>query len=382
MSAITTSRSLRPRAAASSRFSRIAEHPPAIPVGEADSFPSLAQPQKLLDRVRWHLRVKRYSIRTERAYVDWIRRYILFHAKRHPAEMGEQEIAAFLSDLNIRQHVSASTQNQAFCALLFLYQQVLDRKLEFITGVERVRRPARFPVVFTPAEARSVIDQLEGDYRIMAELLYGAGLRVLECVRLRIKDVDFGYGSITVRDGKGLRDRITILPESLRRPLQLQLERVELLHKQDCARGEGRVHLPQALTRKYPGADRSWAWQYVFPAKKLSVDPRSKEARRHHVSEKNLQNAVKAAIKRARLSKAASCHTFRHSFATHLLETGHDIRTVQELLGHKDVSTTMIYTHVLNKPGIGVRSPLDLALSRPSSSSAAELDETFSSNTR
>jgi integron integrase len=318
-----------------------------------------ASPPRLLDRVRWHLRVKRYSIRTEKAYLDWIRRFILFQRKRHPEEMGEHEIAEFLSHLAIDRHVAASTQNQAFSALLFLYQQVLEKKLEFITGVERVRRPPKLPVVFTRAEARAVLAHLKGDYRIMTHLLYGSGLRLLECLRLRVKDIDFGYRQITVREGKGLRERVTILPDRLVRPLQAHLSRVKELHRQDLARGRGAVYLPSALHRKYPKAARQWAWQYVFPAEKLSLDPRNDEERRHHVHEKNLQNAVKDAIRASRIAKAASCHTFRHSFATHLLENGYDIRTVQELLGHKDVATTMIYTHVCNRPGLGIRSPVD-----------------------
>lgn len=273
--------------------------------------------------------------------------------------MGEKEITEFLTDLAVPKRVAASTQNQAFRALLFLYQQVLERKLDFIDNVQRVKRPAKIPVVFTPDEARLVVDELTGEYRLMAELLYGSGLRLLECRRLRVKDVDFGYGQITVRDGKGLRDRVTILPESLRQPMQLHLQHVRQIHERDLANRAGRAYLPFALKRKYPNAERSWGWQYVFPASKLATDPRSGERRRHHVSEKNLQNAVKGAIKRAGIPKAASCHTFRHSFANHLLEAGYDIRSVQEILGHKDVSTTMIYTHVLNRPGLTIRSPLD-----------------------
>ena len=328
---------------------------------------AVSGPTKLLDRVRWHLRVKRYSIRTESAYTDWIRRFILFHGKRHPAEMGENEIAAFLSHLAINRNVAAATQNQALSALLFLYRQVLERKLEYIAGVERVRRPPKLPVVFTRAEARAVLAHLDGDYRLMVHLLYGSGLRLLEVLRLRVKDIDFGYNRISVREGKGMRERVTILPARLKQPLQAHLARIHELHQQDVARGHGAVYLPTALGRKYPGAARSWPWQYVFPAAKPSVDPRSGEVRRHHVAEKNLQNAVKLAIRSAGLTKAASCHTFRHSFATHLLESGYDIRTVQELLGHKDVSTTMIYTHVLNKPGLGIRSPIDedAAAARP-----------------
>ncbi len=295
---------------------------------------AVASSPKLLDRVRWQMRFKHYSIRTEQAYVDWIRRYILFHRKRHPDEMGEDEITAFLTHLAVDKQVAASTQNQAFAALLFLYQQVLDRKLDFIDNVQRVKRPSKIPVVFTRAEVRAMLARLKGDYRLMAQLLYGSGLRLMECVRLRVKDVDFGYNRITVRDGKGLRERITVLPEQVRDGLRAHLQRVRELHRQDLARGAGKVYLPFALHRKYPNADRSWAWQYVFPASKLSVDPRSQDVHRHHLQEKNLQNAVKLAIQHAGVAKAASCHTFRHSFATHLLENGQDIRTVQELLGH------------------------------------------------
>ncbi|MEP7072520.1 MAG: integron integrase [Verrucomicrobiota bacterium] len=320
--------------------------------------PAPLAPPRLLDRVRWHLRLKRYSIRTEQAYVDWIRRYILFHRKRHPHEMGEEQVSAFLNHLAVNRGVAASTQNQALSALLFLYQQVLDRRLEFL-DLKRVKRPPKVPVVFTRAEARAVLAHLKGDYRLSAHLLYGSGLRVLEALRLRVKDIDFGYDRIGVCEGKGGRDRITILPERLKGPLRAHLARIRELHCQDLSRGRGAVSLPFAFERKSPGAARAWAWQYVFPAARLSLDPRSGETRRHHLGEKNLQNAVKLAIRAAGVPKAASCHTFRHSFATHLLESGYDIRTVQELLGHRDVSTTMIYTHVLNKPGLAVRSPID-----------------------
>ena len=314
---------------------------------------------KLLDEVREVLRLKHYSLRTEETYVGWVRRFVLFHGKRHPKEMGEPEIASFLTHLAVEGNVAASTQNQAFSALLFLYQEVLKKETGFISNVERVQRPARVPVVFTREEAQAVRAHLKGDYALMGALLYGAGLRLMECVRLRVKDVDFGYHQIVVRDGKGFKDRVTLLPESVQAPLQLHLEKTKVLHQQDLASGNGRVHLPFALERKYPNANRSWAWQYVFPAERHSIDPRSGEVRRHHRNEKNLQNAVKEAIRKAGVTKVASCHTFRHSFATHLLESGYDIRTVQELLGHKDVSTTMIYTHVLNKPGLGVKSPVD-----------------------
>jgi integron integrase len=327
--------------------------------GVSPSTAVVASSPKLLDRVRWHLRVKHYSIRTEQAYVDWIRRFILFHRKRHPNDMGEKEISDFLTHLAVEKSVAASTQNQAFSALLFLYQQVLDQKLDFIANVQRVKRPAKLPVVFTPAEARAVLAQLKGDYRLMAQLLYGSGLRLMECLRLRVKDIDFGYNRITVRDGKGLRERVALLPQASRGPLRAHLDRVKEIHRQDLARGGGKVYLPFALKRKYPSAGRAWIWQYVFPATKPSLDPHSGEIRRHHVSEKNLQNAVKLAIRAAGIKKAASCHTFRHSFATHLLESGYDIRTLQELLGHKNVATTMIYTHVLNRPGIHIWSPLD-----------------------
>ena len=275
--------------------------------------------------------------------------------------MGEEQIAEFLTYLAVEKHVAASTQNQALSALVFLYQQVLDRKLDFIDKVERVKRPPTVPVVLTRAEARAVLAQLKGNYRLMVHLLYGSGLRLLECLRLRVKDIDFGYRQIMVRESKGMRERVTLLPERLVRPLQAHLARIKEVHRQDLVRGGGAVFLPTALHRKYPNAAREWIWQYAFPADKLSLDPRGGEKRRHHVAEKNLQNAVKHAIRAAGIPKAASCHTFRHSFATHLLESGYDIRTVQELLGHKDVATTMIYTHVCNRPGLSIRSPLDQA---------------------
>ena len=314
---------------------------------------------KLLDRVRDICRYRHYSIRTEDAYANWIKRYILFHAKRHPSELGEDDVRAFLTHLAVAGKVSASTQNQALSALLFLYDAVLQQPLGWIKNVERAKRPERLPVVLTRAEVQAVLTQLSGPYRLMAELLYGAGLRLMDCVRLRVKDIDFGYHQIVVRDGKGEKDRVTILPKSLEEPLKRHLAQVKLKHQQDLAEGFGTVYLPYALERKYSHANRDWGWQYVFPAPKRSRDPCTGREQRHHIVETLLQRAVKDAIRKAGIQKPASCHTFRHSFATHLLESGADIRTVQELLGHKDVSTTQIYTHVLNRPGLAVRSPLD-----------------------
>jgi integron integrase len=314
---------------------------------------------KLLDEVRRVLRFKHYSLRTEEAYVDWIRRFIVFHGKRHPREMGVGEVRAFLTHLATERKVSASTQNQALSAMLFLYEHVLEVELGWIEGVERAKKPLRLPVVLTPEEARALLASMPEAYRLMAELLYGSGLRLMECLRLRVKDLDFGSLQITVRDGKGQKDRITMLPVSLAPALRVHLERVRGLHEKDLADGFGRVWLPDALERKYPRAPQEWGWQWVFPAERLSIDPRSEVKRRHHVHEKNLQNAVKSAVRATGIAKPASPHSFRHSFATHLLEAGYDIRTVQELLGHKEVSTTMIYTHVLNRPGLAVRSPLD-----------------------
>lgn len=324
-----------------------------------------SQPRKakLLDQVRQAIRFKHYSLRTEVVYVDWIKRFILFHGKRHPVEMGADEVREFLTHLATAAQVAASTQNQAFSALLFLYREVLKQELPWIDDIERAKRPAKLPVVFTPQEARAVLEKLAGRARVMANLLYGCGLRLNECVRLRVKDVDFGYLQITVRDAKGGRDRLTMLPVTLVESLRREIEKRRILHEEDLASGYGSVFLPTALTRKYPSAAREFGWQYLFASKRRSSDPRAasdppKESR-HHVDESYLQRAVKRAVREAGINKAGSCHTFRHSFATHLLENGYDIRTVQELLGHKDVSTTMIYTHVLNRPGIGVKSPLD-----------------------
>jgi integron integrase len=315
---------------------------------------------RLLDRVREAIRTRHYSICTEEAYVRWIREYILFSGKRHPEELGAKEVSAFISHLAVGRDVAASTQTQALSALLFLYREVLARPIEWVDDIERAKRPRRLPVVFTREEVRAVLGHLRAEAWLMASLLYGSGLRLMECVRLRVKDVDFSRLQITVREGKGNKDRITMFPPSLADPLRRQLERAKALHEADVREGFGRVYLPHALARKYPNAGREWCWQCVFPASKRSTDPRTGREQRHHVAETALQKAVKGAVRSAGISKPGSCHTLRHSFATHLLEAGYDIRTIQELLGHADVQTTMIYTHVLNKGGKGVKSPLDL----------------------
>ena len=316
-------------------------------------------PRKLVDQVREALQLKHYSICTEEAYVAWIKRYIFFHHKRHPNEMGTAEIEAFLTHLAVAQKVAASTQNQALSALLFLYREVLRSPLDASIDAVRAKKPKRLPTVLTKDEALRVIGGLSGLQQLMAQLLFGSGLRLLECVRLRVKDVDFAQRQIIVRDGKGMEDRVTMLPGSLITPLQGHLTRVKRCHERDLAAGYGSVYLPSALERKFPGAQRAWIWQYVFPSDRLSKDPRTEIMRRHHVSESSLQKAVSAATRLVGLPKRVSCHTFRHSFATHLLQQGYDIRTVQELLGHKDVKTTMIYTHVLTRGKLAVRSPLD-----------------------
>jgi integron integrase len=314
---------------------------------------------KLLDRVRAVARLRHLSLRTEQAYSDWIRRYILFHRKRHPEGMGAEEIKQFLSHLAGEGNVSASTQNVALCALLFLYRDVLEIELPYVEGIRRAKRPTRVPVVFTRQEAERLLKRLSGTYALIAGLLYGSGLRLMEAVRLRVKDLDFDYMEILVRDGKGEKDRRTILPRPLTEPLRHHLERVKLLHEKDLSEGFGEVYLPYALARKYPSAPKEWAWQYVFPSARLSVDPRSGVTRRHHTSADSVQREVKKAVRSAGITKHGGCHTLRHSFATHLLEDGYDLRTIQELLGHSDVRTTQIYTHVLNKGGRGVRSPLE-----------------------
>lgn len=326
---------------------------PTIQIGISPGKP------KLLEQVRDVIRRKHYSFRTEQTYIDWIRRFILFHRKRHPNEMAEAEVTEFLTYLARERNVAASTQNQALSALLFLYKEVLQREIGWLDQVERVKRPARLPAVLTKEEARKIFAQLHGTHRLMAGLLYGSGLRLMECVRLRVKDVDFGYAHIVVRDGKGAKDRVTMLPVNLAQPLERHLQKVRAQHDEDVEAGFGSVYLPTALERKYPNAQREWSWQYIFPSSRISMDPRSQVKRRHHVEESSLQLAMKTAVRASGIAKPATCHSLRHSFATHLLENGYDIRTVQELLGHKDVSTTMIYTHVLNKPGLGVKSPLD-----------------------
>jgi integron integrase len=314
---------------------------------------------RLLTRVRRTIRVRHYSRRTEKAYVGWIKRFIFFNGTRHPDEMGEHEVMLFLSDLAVRKQVSASTQNQAFSALLFLYREVLGRKLDGLEEGVRAKRPMHLPVVLSRREVEAVLDRLHGASWLMASLMYGSGLRLLECASLRVKDLDFARAEITVHDGKGQKDRITLLPGRIRDVLRAHLDRVRLQHEDDLQRGCGRVVLPDALDRKYPSANAEWAWQWVFPASRLYFHPRLRQRVRHHLHETVLQRAFHQAVRIAGIAKHATCHTLRHSFATHLLEAGYDIRTIQELMGHSDVSTTMIYTHVLNRGGRGVLSPLD-----------------------
>ena len=317
-------------------------------------------PPKLLDQVRDRIRVKHYSIRTEAQYVQWIKRFILFHGKRHPQGMGAAEVEAFLTHLAVEGKVSASTQNQALSALLFLYKEVLLIDLPWLDNVVRAKQPQRLPCVLTRTEVRGVLTRMSGIYGLMANLLYGTGMRLMECVRLRVKDVEFERGEILIRDGKGAKDRVTMLPESMTGFLQAHLHQRRALFDDDTRMGKALVYLPDALERKYPNAATEWAWQYIFPSGSFSRDPRSGVERRHHIDEKLLQRAMKKAVQASGIAKLATPHTLRHSFATHLLDSGYDIRTVQELLGHSDVSTTMIYTHVLNKGGRGVRSPLDM----------------------
>ena len=321
---------------------------------------SITTKPKLLDQVRAAIRTKHYSIRTEETYVNWIKKFILFHNKRHPKEMGEKEINEFLTHLAVNKKVSSSTQNQALCAIIFLYKHVLKIEIGDLGDLVWAKKPKNMPEVLTLEEIDSVLEKLTGTYKLMARMLYGSGLRLNECLRLRVKDVDFGYLQVTVRNGKGSKDRVTMLAEKVVEPLKSHLIKVKKIHDQDINAGYGGVYLPYAIEKKYINANKEWGWQYVFPAKKLSIDPRTGIKRRHHIYETVLQKAVKQAFKKTNITKQASCHTFRHSFATHLLESGSDIRTVQELLGHEDIKTTQIYTHVLNKGGLGVKSPLDL----------------------
>ena len=329
-------------------------------MGSATSSSEKRAP-RLLDRLHDAICTFHYSRRTEDAYAHWVKRFIYFNDKRHPAELGELEVTKFLNHLATSRNVSASTQNQALSALLFLYKNVLGMELAWLDGLVRAKRPQRMPLVLTKDETISLLHELAGVHRLLASVLYGTGMRLMECLRLRVKDIDYGYGQILVRDGKGAKDRVTMLPQSLVAPLQDQLAHSRRLHDQDIREGFGEVHLPYALARKYPRAGYEWVWQYVFPSVKRSVDPDDGTIRRHHLDPSVLQRAIKKASRTAGIHKPVHCHTLRHSFATHLLLDGYDIRTVQELLGHSDVSTTMIYTHVLNRGGRGVRSPLDSA---------------------
>jgi len=314
---------------------------------------------KLLDRLRAQIRVRHFSPRTEEAYAGWVRRYVVFHGRRHPDQMGEAEIRAFLSFLAEQRNVSSSTQNQALAALLFLYREVMGRPLDWVDVGIRAKRPGRLPTVLSRDEVRRVLGVMSGAPYLVASLLYGSGLRLTEALELRVKDIDFDRGEVRLRDGKGRQDRVTMLSMAVQTPLREHLRRVWELHERDLAEGAGRVVLPDALTRKYPNADREWGWQWAFPATSGYVEKESGIRRRHHLHETVIQRNMKEAVRKAGIAKPASCHTLRHSFATHLLESGYNIRTVQELLGHRDVRTTMIYTHVLNKGGRGVQSPAD-----------------------
>ena len=339
--------------------------------------PPPGQP-RLLDRVREAIRARHYSLRTEEAYVGWIRRFILFHQKRHPIEMAEPEINAFVTHLAVQSSIGASTQTQALSALMFLYRHVLRKPLPDLDTVIRAKRPGRLPSVLTRSEVRRILGRMNGTPRLVATLLYGTGIRLLECLRLRVKDLEFGNNRIIVRDTKGGEDRVVPFPVVARAEMPSWLSRVKRIHDGDLADGFGSVYLPDAIARKFPGSEREWGWQYVFPGEHRSHDPRGKELRRrpgsaapvltptgqperrHHLHETVIQRALRRAVLDVGISRRISCHTFRHSFATHLLEEGYDIRTIQELLGHRDVKTTMIYTHVLNRGGRGVKSPVDL----------------------
>ena len=331
----------------------------SLPPRKAGRMTHQHQPPRLLEQVRNAIRVRHYSIRTEEAYVQWIKRYIYFHEKRHPKDLNAKHVAAFLSYLAVKRKVAASTQNQALCALVFLYRHVIQKDLGKFEGIVFAKRRRKLPEVFSRDEVDRVMANLSGIPWLMAALMYGAGLRLMECVRLRVADLDFGNRRLIVRDGKGGKDRVTMLPQQLIKPLKDHLTGVNRRYRQDIEAGRCNVYLPHALARKYPQAHKAWAWQYVFPSSKLSIDPRSGIERRHHVHRYSIQRAIRTAVSRADIHKHASSHTLRHSFATHLIEDGYDIRTIQELLGHKDVRTTQIYTHVLNTGGIGVSSPFD-----------------------
>jgi integron integrase len=329
--------------------------------GTSEVASSAPRGPRLLDRVRDVIRVLHYSPRTEKAYIYWTRRFVFHYGRaRHPADMGGDEVRCFLSHLAVNEHVRASTQNQALCALVFLYRRVLGRDLESLDSLERAKAPRRVPVVLTRAEVRAVLEHMSGVPRLVCWLLYGTGLRLMECLSLRVKDVDFERNELTVHDGKGAKDRVTLLPTAVRQALLDHVEAVRQLHHKDLARGRGRVPLPGALAEKYPGAAAQWTWQHAFPASSFYTDPRTRILHRHHLHETVVQKAMAQAVRLARITKPATPHALRHSFATHLLEDGYDLRTIQELLGHSDVSTTMIYTHVLNRGGRGVRSPADL----------------------
>ena len=315
---------------------------------------------KLLDQVRQVIRKKHYSYNTEEAYVSWVKRFILFHNIKHPAQMGEMEIASFITDLAVNGKVAASTQNQALSAIVFLYKYIIKIDLGDFGKMERAKRPEKIPVVLSKEEVRSVLSFMSGTNRLMAQVIYGSGLRVKECMRLRVNNIDFDMEQIIVINGKGAKDRSTMLPETVIPLLKDHLEKIKVMHDHDLKNGFGEVYLPYALERKYKNAAKEWKWQYVFPAARISTDPRSGRKMRHHFDESVLRKAVKSAVKKAGINKVVGPHTFRHSFATHTLENGYDIRTVQELLGHKDIRTTMIYTHVMNKGGLGTKSPLDV----------------------
>jgi integron integrase len=334
---------------------------PNIPVSSSHPHVQPAgKPKKLLDLYGEFLRNRHYSLRTEKTYIGWVRQFILYHQKRHPRDMGVKEINDFITYLVNQKNVSSSTQNQAISAILYLYRNVLDIQLDekALTPI-RPSKPKRLPTVLSRSEAKKVITHMDGMYKVMVQIMYGSGLRLMEVMRLRVKDLDFANRQIIVRDGKGENDRVTMFPDILLEPLRLHIQQVRAQHELDLAIGFGTVYLPYALERKYPNASREFAWQYVFPAAELSIDPVSGLRQRHHWNESGVQKAIKHAARLARIDKPVSPHTFRHSFATHLLENGYDIRTVQELLGHKDVKTTMVYTHVLNRGGLAVRSPLD-----------------------